>query len=840
MKLVEFIKWIRLRFSTPFQSLKIISMRLALLVFATVTVSAQASLTHKYNFNDGTANDYVGGANGRLVNGATVSGGKLVLANNGTNANPATGQYVSLPANILKTLNFTVECWFTWNGGKPWQRILDLGNSDGVNGQNFIILTMNSGFYPLGQITLNGTYDSVAGNASNIFFPQGGKHDLAYVFNWDTSQQQLYLDGSLIASGRTYKNPSTASYTNFWIGRSQFRADPFFAGSIDELRTYDNALTGTQIQADWTAGPDVFQVHVATIQNTNLFFAATDLTTYGVAGLTNAAPNLTISSVSPTSTQQGSLSLVTTQAWERRYDGPGHWTDNAIRVVVDGMQNVIVAGYSLGSTYDFVTIKYASDGTPLWTNRYDGPAHLDDYARCLAVDASGNVYATGTSEVTNNTWDLVTLKYSADGNLLWASRYNRYGTNYCDTGGLAVDIAGNAFVTANIFYADTAFITVKYDPQGNAVWTNYYKGSSNGYDYPLTVAVDNSGNIFVTGNSDMGQQTETAYTTLKYAPDGTTLWTNRYVNGWTTIPRTMTLDRNGNVIVTGDVASQNSLYATVKYSNDGIPLWTNLAPTPNYQGGDVPRVVADVAGNVFMTGGSPGANSYNADFTTVKLSASGVPLWTNRFFEVNSNNPAPAGTAVDSAGNFYFAGHAGGPGGTNIDYVTVKYAAIGNSLWTNRYDGVTPNSEDWPNDIAVDHAGNVYVTGLSGGFSGDFATVKYSDYICYTPPTNFVGTDTFTFTAVDSFGNGTTGTVIVVVSPTNLQFNTSVSPLRFDALGMRLQVDGARGTNKVIIYASTNLVYWEPILTNQPAFGSVQFIDFTATNMQRRFYRAVQ
>jgi hypothetical protein len=122
----------KLRFFARFPLSEIISARLAFLLFAMVSVSVQASLTHKYNFNDGTANDYVGGANGVLMNGATVSGGKLVLANNGTNANPATGQYVSLPANILKTLNFTVECWFTWNGGKPWQRILDLGNSDHV------------------------------------------------------------------------------------------------------------------------------------------------------------------------------------------------------------------------------------------------------------------------------------------------------------------------------------------------------------------------------------------------------------------------------------------------------------------------------------------------------------------------------------------------------------------------------------------------------------------------------------------------------------------------------------------------------------------------------------
>jgi Concanavalin A-like lectin/glucanases superfamily len=236
--------------------------RVLLLLSFALVVSAQADVTHRYSFNDGNANDSIGTANGTLMNGATVSGGKLVLANNGVNNNIATGQYVSLPSNILHTRDFTVESWFTWNGGNPWQRILDLGNSVSGNGLGFIILTMNGGRAPLGQISINSwgnpaDTDYVYGNTA---FPVGGEHDLAYVFNADASQEQLFLDGSLIASGPTHVDPSTANYSNFYIGRSQFLADPFYAGSIDELRTYNNALTGAQIANDWAAGPDVLLV----------------------------------------------------------------------------------------------------------------------------------------------------------------------------------------------------------------------------------------------------------------------------------------------------------------------------------------------------------------------------------------------------------------------------------------------------------------------------------------------------------------------------------------------------------------------------------------------------
>jgi hypothetical protein len=231
----------------------------ALAVFAGFALVSRADITHRYSFNDGTANDSMGGANGTLVNGASVSGGELVLANSGYGSDPATGQYVALPANILATRNFTLETWFTFNGGGPWQRLLDLGKNNGGIGQGFIILTMNSAGQPLGQISINSWGDPADTDyvAGNTFFPLGGKHSLVYVHNTDAQVEQLYMDGVNIGTGYAHVDPSTANYANFWIGRSQFLADPFYSGYIDELRTYNNALSPDQVAADFLAGPNV-------------------------------------------------------------------------------------------------------------------------------------------------------------------------------------------------------------------------------------------------------------------------------------------------------------------------------------------------------------------------------------------------------------------------------------------------------------------------------------------------------------------------------------------------------------------------------------------------------
>jgi len=141
-----------------------------------------------------------------------------------------------------------------------------------------------------------------------------------------------------------------------------------------------------------------------------------------------------------------SVQAQVTEAWAARYNGPGSG-DEARALAVYSAGNVYVTGTSDGGTdYDYATIKYDSSGNQLWAARYNGPGNLGDAASALAVDAAGNVYVTGGSNGAGTGDDYATVKYDSNGNQLWAARYNGPGNSIDEARALAVDAAGNVTV----------------------------------------------------------------------------------------------------------------------------------------------------------------------------------------------------------------------------------------------------------------------------------------------------------------------------------------------------------------------------------------------------------
>jgi uncharacterized delta-60 repeat protein len=413
------------------------------------------------------------------------------------------------------------------------------------------------------------------------------------------------------------------------------------------------------------------------------------------------------------------------QAWVQRYNGM------ACAVAVDANGNVFVTGSAAGPylNSDFATIKYSSSGAPLWTNLYNGPGNGDDQVAALALDTDGNVLVTGYCIVSTcpQTYEYLTIKYSNAGKPLWTNRYCEPGHSYAAAYAVAVDVHGDVFVTgyAQGIEGYYGYATLKYSSTGVPLWTNRYCGAGNS-DYATALVVDPGGDVIVTGSS-LGSNGYKDYATIKYSNTGLPLWTNRYHGPGNGDDYAVALacDPRGRLFVTGCSYGTTTIseYATVAYSSAGSPLWTNRYKEPGTSQTFASSVAADSEGNVFVTGRSWGnrGGDYHTDYATIKYSAAGVGLWTNRYDGPGRYWDEAKAVAVDADGNVFVTGGSVASG-TDWDYATVTYSSAGLPLATNRYCTGPGMGDDVAMDVTVDASGNVYVTGRS---AGDFATIKY-------------------------------------------------------------------------------------------------------------------
>jgi hypothetical protein len=368
-----------------------------------------------------------------------------------------------------------------------------------------------------------------------------------------------------------------------------------------------------------------------------------------------------------------------------------------------------------------------------WIALYDGPAKLEDEPRCLKVDSQGNAYVTGVSYTGSSpVWETATVKYSPGGGQLWAQRYHE-GTKAAVVFDLGLDAAANVYIAGYIGSAITGreYLTVKFDTASNRQWSGVYTPPEPDLAWYRGLAVDPAGNAYVTGVYNEMAAEAAYFCTIKYNAAGAQQWLALFPGlapDTSNEPRAIAVDGEGNVIVTGPSGTgppnPGSVYATVKYDSAGNQLWAS-----SYQSGlgfDISRaVVADSEGNVIVTG-SCGPNMNATEYVTGKYSPGGTELWAKPYDGPGPGNDDPCALAVDGRGNVYVTGESRGAAG-NPEYATVKYDGDGNQLWAARYAGPA-RFWDYPTSLAVDQQGNVNVTGVSynADYSKDYATLKYS------------------------------------------------------------------------------------------------------------------
>ena len=456
----------------------------------------------------------------------------------------------------------------------------------------------------------------------------------------------------------------------------------------------------------------------------------------------------------------------------------------------------------------------------LWAKKAGGTNY--DYGSGIAVDASGNSYVTGGFEGTatfgsttlesSGSQDIFVAKLDNRGNWLWAKKAGGTDSDYGY--GIAVDASGNSYVIG-CFYSATAtfgsttltgnginniFVT-KLDSSGNWLWAKNARESP--YDYGHGIAVDASGNSYVTGyfsgTATFGSTTLTSsggadIFVAKLDSSGNWLWANNAGGTSDECGNGIAVDASGNSYVTGYFDSNATFgYTTLtsngdydifiaKLDSSGNWLWAKNAGGSSNDSGN--GIAVDASGNSYVTGyfDSNATFGYTTltsngdyDIFIAKLDSSGNWLWAKN--AGGTYNDCGYGIAVDASGNSYVTGcfcRSATFGSTTLtsngdyDIFIAKLDNCGNWLWANNAGGT---SDDRGTSIAVDASRNSYVTGYfydsatfgsttltsNGGYDTNIFVTKV--HIPYYPAGVSIVEETYDIPVTVSGGDADRGTL---------------------------------------------------------------------------------
>jgi uncharacterized delta-60 repeat protein len=376
----------------------------------------------------------------------------------------------------------------------------------------------------------------------------------------------------------------------------------------------------------------------------------------------------------------------------------------AIAIEVNG--KIVVAGTS--SMY-FALARYNSDGTLDTTFDTDGKVTTDfgsggaSGAYAIAIDANGKIVVAGYVDIDNTSninYDFALARYNSDGSLdtsfgTGGKVITAIGSGYDQAYSMVIDANGKIIVAGSSRNSSNVddFALIRYNSDGS-LDTSFGTGGKvttpigSGYDQAYSIAIDANGRIVAAGYSDQGGSPYYDFALIRYNSDGS-LDTTFGTGGIVTTPigsgydvaRTITIDANGKIIITGETYNgSNHDFALARYNSDGS-LDTDFGTggkviTAIGSGDDKAYSVGiDANGRIIVAGSS--SNGSNHDFALARYNTNGsldTDFGTSGkvITAIGSVDDRAYSMAIDANGRIVLAGYSN----SHVDNNSNPYFAL--------------------------------------------------------------------------------------------------------------------------------------------------------------------
>jgi hypothetical protein len=393
---------------------------------------------------------------------------------------------------------------------------------------------------------------------------------------------------------------------------------------------------------------------------------------------------------------------------------------------------------------DVMVAKFsANDGAVThreWADEWDNPAeHLKDQTAALAVDGTGALVVVGSTQTATFGREWLVAKWESGGARAWQKVFAASPLQAWDAGAydVACDASGHIYVCGLVQTGASggrvqASLVVRRlsGATGNVLWMGSYAGPVKGFNQGSKLALDSSGNAYVTGYGENAKHNSDIITCKFRATDGKRLWVHR-------IAGAKNLDdegadvvvRGSSVWVTGgeylSLKPHTRTVVLARYTTAGVRNWlrTWLEKTGTVE--FTAAVAVDPHGNAVVAGAGNNNPVTRDHAFLVRWNAAGVRKWQRTTYNSASNKAGWKDVVCDAAGNIWAGGHVVTADGDTA-FLVARYSAAGRRAWLS----------SWEGDESLGGECNALCLGTSGLFAGgevtstiagdDAAALKYT------------------------------------------------------------------------------------------------------------------